>query len=961
MAEGEAKYEGALSDPFADSMPADPPLGPAPSPQSPRAAQPARAPIAPHAANARPPGEPLPTEQELLAGLTPSQRQAVLTTEGPLLVLAGPGSGKTRVITRRIAHLLHLGVKPWRILALTFTNKAAGEMRNRVAALLGGPESAAMRGLTITTFHALCVRLLRRYAEASGLAERGVLKADFSVYDADDQSRLMKRVIADLQLSTSNFPPRNVLSAVSAAKNELIGAQEFGQRAQDFYGRNVAKCYAAYQAGLRAANACDFDDLLMLAAKMLRESAPVRAELQLRYRYLLIDEYQDTNRAQFVIASMLAGEKSDGAANAAIAPAPGARDVFGRPLALGVNASMGTGGQNICAVGDPDQSIYGWRGADISNILQFEEHFPRAKVIALGENFRSRAPILSVADRLIKKNAKRKNKPLISTRGEGDKIEMVLCRDEHHEARIVADWIAERLAPAEGGAGAGEQRTAAAAHAALLGADGRPLFHYKDFAVFYRTNALSRVMEDELRTRGVPYTIVRGTAFFDREEVRNAIAYLRLLANPADNVSLERIVNTPARGIGDTTYEKFAAVAAQTGAPVLGALRAPGAVPGLQPRAVAAVGRFTAMLDGWSGDARPATDDFLGSTVERGVVFGSLPALVERVIRESGLEASYKTPGDEERLENLAELISSAKDFEDTLIVDADVDPETGEARVDAEGRTASQQLALMDKLRAYLERVALVADSDALDPTRGAVTLMTLHAAKGLEYPCVAMIGLEEGCLPHARAQESEKDLEEERRLCFVGVTRAMERLLICSATFRTIRGMAERTIPSRFLTELNGPEVLISDQSDPLGGASDDHEMHAFLSRGARGGGGGDRGSYGSRAGFGGQARSGAGARDEFAQESFDDVAQTQSRPARGAPGVVRSGLGGAGNGAAALRGGAGGDWSAGTRVRHPQFGVGEVTGYSPGATPRVSVKFAGNVGTKTLVLEYARLTRL
>lgn len=862
--------------------------------------------------------------EDLLEGLTSSQRLAVITTEGPLLVLAGPGSGKTRVITRRIAHLVRGGTRPWRILALTFTNKAAGEMRHRVADLLGGVESAAMRGLTISTFHSLSVRLLRRYADMGGpasLSARGLLKPDFSVYDADDQAKLMKRIIAELQLSSSNFPPRTVLSAVSAAKNELIDSREYNQRAQDFYTRNVAKCYATYQAALRAANACDFDDLLVLTAQMLRENTQVRAELRQRYRYIMLDEYQDTNRAQFVIASMLAGGGRT------------AQSPDGQP-------------QNICAVGDPDQSIYGWRGADINNILQFEEHFPSAQVIALGENFRSRAPILQIADRLIRKNTQRKIKPLTPTRGPGEKIEVTLCRDEHHEARLVTDWIMKLAQP--------KGRASTPTGVAGTSGGGDLSLSYKDFAIFYRTNALSRVIEDELRKNAIPYTIVRGTAFFDREEVRNAIAYLRVIANPADGVSLERIINTPPRGIGDTTFEKFVLAAGERQEPVLRTLRDTNAVPGLQARATGAVLRFVQMIDSWTGDARPATDDFLGSRVERAEVFGSLPELVERVIRESGLEASYRSPGDEERLENLAELVSSAKDFEDTLIVDADIDPETGEAKTDAAGNTAAQQMRLMDKLRAYLERVALVADTDGLDPTKGTVTLMTLHAAKGLEFPCVAMIGLEEGCLPHSRAQMSDKEMEEERRLCFVGVTRAMERLLITSATFRTIRGLAERTIPSRFLDELNGPEITVSDQSDPFGSASDDHQMHDFLSRGSgysgpgsRGGGSGGSGASG-RTGFGaargsrpasGFAQRDGNDEDQTAGTFDDDIAQvpTPRSPAS-----------------------RGGQWAAGTKVRHPQFGVGEVKSYSPGATPRVTVKFAG-VGEKTLVIEYARLTRI
>lgn len=867
----------------------------------------ARSPFAPRADSVQNYGG---ADDELLRGLTPNQKAAALHVDGPLLVLAGPGSGKTRVITRRIAHLVRTGVRPWRILALTFTNKAAGEMRHRVADLLGGADSQAMRGLTVTTFHSLCVRLLRRYCELGGLAQQGLLKPEFSIYDSDDQAKLIKRVISDLQLNTSNFPPRTVLSTISQAKNELIDAREYAQRAQDFYTRSVAKIYATYQAALRSASACDFDDLLLLTAQMLRQSEAVRTELNARYRYLLIDEYQDTNRAQFLIASLIAG------------------------------SGVGPGGvrqpQNICAVGDPDQSIYGWRGADISNILQFEQNFPNSKVIALGENFRSRAPILAVADRLIKRNLQRKNKPLVATRGDGEKIRMTLCRDEHHEARLVGDWIASLTEKGENGQ--------------------KPACEYKDFAIFYRTNALSRVIEDELRKRGMPYTIVRGTAFFDREEIRTALAYLRVIANPADDVSLERVVNTPARGIGDTTFEKYVQAAGERMQPVLQTLRDPNAVPGLAARATGAVARFVQLIDAWAGNSKPASDEFMGASVERGEVYGSLPDLVERVIRESGLENMYRAPGEEERLENLAELVSSAKDFEDTLIADADIDPETGEARVDEHGRAAPEKLSLMAKLQQYLTQVALVADVDGLDQSRGAVTLMTLHAAKGLEFPCVAMVGLEEGCLPHSRAQTSETELEEERRLCFVGATRAMERLHITSATFRTIRGLSERTIASRFLEELNGPEVLISDQSDPFASHDDgDCDQGGFdddFGGGVSGGFGRSK-AYGRSSGGGGFG----GGASRAGKSSFASGGASRSGSAGGGS---TSGASGSGGGAGGGGGGGGGEWAKGVKVRHPQFGVGEIKAYIPGATPRVTVEFKG-VGVKTLVIEYARLTRM
>ncbi len=810
-------------------------------------------------------------DNPLVEGLTPSQREAVEATEGPVLVLAGPGSGKTRVITRRIAYLLALGVPPWRVLAVTFTNKAAGEMRHRVETLLGGANQDAQR-LTITTFHSLCVRLLRRYAEASGLVAKGVLKAAFNVFDDDDQQRLVKQAIATLQLSTSNFPPRSVLGAISNAKNELIEADEFAKRATDFHGRNVARVYREYQNLLRAAGGVDFDDLLLLTVRMLRESAEVRAAVQARYRYLLVDEYQDTNRAQFLIASLIAGGGVGGSGEGAGAVAPSAQP-------------------NICVVGDPDQSIYGWRGADLRNILQFEERYPGAKVIRLGENFRSRAPILAVADRLIQNNTKRKHKPLIPTRGAGPGVEVVMSRDEHHEARLAVDWLREHKA-------------------STVGLD------WKDCAVFYRTNALSRVVEDEMRRAGIPYVMVRGTAFYQREEIKNALAYLRLVANPADSVSLERIINTPARGISDATFQKIMDEAATRGPGADGFVASPMEVlrevatggggvelAGLLPRARQSVAKFVAMLDGWSGFAHTGVEagEEGGLLASAGASAPTLAELVERVVRESGLEKMYAD--EEERRENLAELVSSAAEFEQSGGGAAEVDPESDEPPQSMQGTPG--------KLRAYLEKVALVADTDALDPRQGAVTLMTLHAAKGLEYPLVALIGLEEGMLPHSRSAESEESLEEERRLAFVGITRAMERLLITCAKFRTIRGLSERTIPSRFLDEIKGQYVSFSDQSDPFGDAPDDHEMRRFIAGGSGGG--------GRAAGGGGSSAQGRAA------PRGEDAA-----------------------------------WAPGTPVRHPQFGMGVVQQFWGGQGARVQVKFQ-QAGVKTLMLEYARLTRL
>ncbi len=777
---------------------------------------------------------------DLLGDLTEPQRRAVVHTEGPLLVLAAAGSGKTRVITRRIAYLIRLGIPAWAILALTFTNKAAGEMRERVATLMSGHERSA-RGLTVTTFHSLCARLLRRYAEQAGL------RPDFSIYDASDQSTLIKRVISELNLSTTNWPPRSALSAISNAKNELIDAAAYAARANDFYTRTAARIYEAYESALHRANAVDFDDLLLRTVRALRDSEAVREECRSRWQYLLIDEYQDTNRAQFAIASLLAGDVSPER----------------RP--------------NICVVGDPDQAIYGWRGADISNILDFEERYPGAAVIALGENFRSTAPVLTAADTLIRHNKRRKHKPLFTSTPGGENVEAILCRDEQHEAMVVVDWLRHRH------------------EARGLGMRTQAGLAWRDMAVFYRTNALSRVMEDALRAAGVPYVIARGTAFYEREEVKNALSYLRVLANPADSVSLSRILNVPTRGLGAASLDKLEALAAAQRITLFEAIRAASSQSvGITARAAASCRKFCEMYDAWTG-----VEGFLGTP--HGAA-ESLATLVERVIKESGLETMYsaqahtsKSESDEERLDNLAELVSSARQFE------LEYDPEGDPAPISA-GAAGLDPHSTLAMLRAYLESVSLVADADAIDPTQGAVTMMTLHAAKGLEFPAVAIIGLEEGMLPHLRAAESEAQMEEERRLCFVGITRAMRRLLLTSAKYRTTRGLPERTIPSRFLGEIGTKGVTLSDQS----GMTDSF---------------------------------GAGA-SALRQEPHLERDEIHVRPRVSQATAV--------------------PFPVGSLVRHPQFGTGRVESIEAGPNARAKINFQG-IGVKTLVLEYARLQRV
>ncbi|MHC4080338.1 MAG: ATP-dependent helicase [Planctomycetota bacterium] len=664
-------------------------------------------------------------DDTLLADLTDAQRDAVTHRDGALLVLAGPGSGKTTVVTRRIACLIAQGVSAWQILALTFTNKAAGEMRERVEALLPGHVSAD-RPPTVATFHSFCARRLRECADAAGLVPH------YSIYDEADRREAIKQAIKDCGLSSQNWAPAAVGSAISRAKNALIGAEAYAAGADDFFSRSVAPLYRAYEKILGDNDALDFDDLLLRMADLLRDNEAVRTRLQERYRYVLIDEYQDTNHAQFVIAHTLA-------------------------------AAHG----NICVVGDPDQSIYGWRGADIGNILEFEGHHPSAAVVPLGQNFRSTGHIVNAAAGLIGNNRRRKHKRLFTDLDEGIRPVVMICRDERHEAAQVADLLR------------GEHER-----------DGVP---WKEMAVLYRINALSRVLEEAFRTARIPYVIARGTAFYERKEVRDALSYLRFLANPNDDVSLRRIINTPARGIGKTTLQKIEVFAIDRQMRLFEALRRAaehGTDVGLSARASGAVRRFVALFDRVRAAAAPA----------------ALPQLVETVIRESGLEAMYMTGTDEdrERLENLNELISAAAQFNPL------------EPAADGSGQAPP--------LNQFLESVALVSDADMIDPASGVVTLMTLHAAKGLEFSTVSVVGLEENLLPLARAAENDVELEEERRLCFVGMTRAKRRLYMTRAAVRTHRGTRLRTIQSRFLGELPPESIDRSDQSEP--GYEDDQD---------------------------------------------------------------------------------------------------------------------------------------
>jgi len=637
----------------------------------------------------------------LFDGLTEPQRRAVAHVDGPLLIVAGAGSGKTRVITRRVAYLLSLGIDPRSILAITFTNKAAGEMKQRISAASPTPIRDWGRldqpWPIICTFHSLCLRILKHYASQIGLAP------NFTVYDSADQTRVVKEAMKLLEIPSMHFTPGTVHGTISNAKNRLIDADEYAQSASDHYSRNVAPVFKKYQQLLTANNALDFDDLLMRAVQAMRDYPAILAELQERFKYILIDEYQDTNHAQYVLVHALAMKH-----------------------------------RNICVVGDPDQSIYAWRGADIANILDFEKDYPDAVVIRLEQNYRSTKTILAIADRLISHNSRRKEKGLWTENDAGEKALVLFCRDEHDESYAVAQELAK------------------------LHKEG---IDWNRMAVFYRMNALSRVMEDALRRLQIPYQIARGVEFYNRKEIKDVLAYLRVIANPSDEVNLARIVNVPPRGIGDSSVKLAETFAVGAGISLWEAMERAREISGLSKRAVNSMANFVRLIESF----RKVRDS-------DGVTMRSL---MEDVIRRSGIEQLLRKvdPGEEEQLANVEELVSAAAEY----------DKENPEGSLDD-----------------YLAQVSLVSDADHMAGTGGAVTLMTLHAAKGLEFPVVAIIGLEEGCLPHIRAQNDMDQLEEERRLCFVGITRAQERLILSEAARRTIRGLSGPTVTSQFLAQM-------------------------------------------------------------------------------------------------------------------------------------------------------------
>lgn len=729
-----------------------------------------------------------------LEGLNDAQRQAVMHKDGPCLVLAGAGSGKTRVLTHRIAYLVCHGVDPRSIIAITFTNKAAREMRERLENLVG----PVVRDMWIHTFHAACVRILRRYGDRVGYDD------NFVIVDETEQRTILKECLDELQLNPDRYPLNSLRSRIDQAKNQLLAPGDLAERADNFYVAQVARVYEAYQKRLRAENALDFGDLLMQAVILMREHPDVRKALQDRFQYILVDEYQDTNHAQYVWLKLLAGER-----------------------------------RNAFAVGDADQSIYGWRGADISNILQFEQDFPDARVILLERNYRSTQQILDAAHDVINNNKQRHKKKLWTDRTSGSPVTLFRARDEWREAEFVADQI-ERLEREE--------------------ATG-----LSDMAVLYRTHAQSRVIEEVLMRRGIPYVIVGGQRFYDRQEIKDMLAYLRLVVNPYDRLAFERVINRPKRGLGPTSQLRLVQYAEANGISLIDACRQADQVPGLNRSQVQGAQRFGNTIAGVAqrqGDV-PVAD------------------LIQELIETSGYAEALRAEGTNEalaRIENLQQLPAIARE-----LVDAGFD----------------------DTISDFLALAALSSGADEAGSGE-AVSLMTLHSAKGLEFSVVFLVGLEEGLFPHVRSMDDESQLEEERRLCYVGMTRARDRLYLTHAWSRVVYGDFQGGIPSRFLTEIK-PERL--------------HEI------------------------------------DEGAEPQWAAMTPVRSGTRRNGslPGTGRAPSTG-------IVGPAGPSQvyvpAAGAQVRHPKWGVGTVVSLSgEGGDAEIVIAFPG-AGIKRVIARYARL---
>ncbi|HQR27646.1 MAG TPA: DNA helicase PcrA [Nocardioides sp.] len=788
-----------------------------------------------------PASPPAPRAEELLAGLNEPQRAAVVHEGAPLLVVAGAGSGKTRVLTRRIAWLVsQRGAHPGSVLAITFTNKAAAEMKERVEELVG----RRARLMWISTFHSACVRILRK--------EIGVLgrRSNFSIYDAADSKRLMTLVLRDLDVDPRRYQPAAVLNWVSDAKNELRDPDEAAKDARNSFEETCAAAYSFYQRRLREANALDFDDLIMTTVHLFAEFPEVRETYRRRFRHVLVDEYQDTNHAQYALIHQLCAENPEGAGEE--------------------TAERRVPASELMVVGDADQAIYAFRGASIRNILDFEQDFPDATSILLEQNYRSTQTILNAANAVIGHNAGRKPKRLWSDAGAGPAIVGYVADDERDEARFVSEEI-DRLTDT---------------------GDARP----GDVAVFYRTNAQSRVFEETFIRTGMAYKVVGGVRFYERREVRDILAYLRMLANPVDEISLRRILNTPRRGIGERAEACVAALAEREGLSFWEALRRAEEAPGLATRSLNAIRGFVSLVE--ELQAMVAAD-------ERPDV------IVESVLERTGYLAELETsedPQDATRVENLAELVAVAREFS-----------ESGDREGPAQ--VVEEAVPVTPTLGDFLERVALVADSDQIPDTpegedTGVVTLMTLHTAKGLEFPVVFVTGLEDGVFPHSRSLGDQPELEEERRLAYVGLTRAQRRLYVSRALMRSAWGAPMHNPASRFLSEL--PVELVDWRRE-------ESAQTSWSRRDLTGG-------------AGGLATPTAAGRRHFSSAALRIDAAAKAKPARPIPSL-----------------------DPGDRVLHPSMGMGTVVSLEGAGEKTVAAIDFGSEGVRRLLLRYAPVEKL
>lgn len=776
-------------------------------------------------------------EATWLTDLNDTQRAAVEHVDGPLLIIAGAGSGKTRVLTYRMAYLLQVrNVSPSSILAVTFTNKAAAEMRERVSALIGPRAEQVWVG----TFHAMCVRILRRYAERLGFPKQ------FLIFDTADQLAAVRACLKELNLDPKRNDPRSLLGAISAAKNNLMDPSEYAEKASDFWERTVARVYERYQEKLRENGAFDFDDLLLATVRLFRQEVDVLQYYRDRFRYLMIDEYQDTNKVQYVLVNMLAEEH-----------------------------------RNLCVVGDADQSIYRFRGADIRNILDFERDYPDATIIKLEQNYRSTKRIIEAANAVIANNFDRPAKDLWTNNPEGAPLYFYQAMDERAEAGFIADEIRRGISE-----------------------DGR---EYSDFTVLYRTHAQSRTFEEEFIRRGIPYRIVSGVRFYERKEIKDLLAYLRVIFNPLDEFSLRRIINVPRRGIGDVTIGRLDEFAAANGMSLYEALTDGEALAGLSTAAANRVHEFAELLEGLRAVAADV----------------SLTALADRVLEHSGYMRELhaeRTIEAEARIENLREFLSVTRQFEQ----------EQGGG------------------LEEFLEHVALVSDVDAYDADANSVTMMTLHAAKGLEFPVVFLVGMEDGVFPHSRALAEASELEEERRLCYVGMTRAMERLYLTCARQRLLYGQPVAGNVSLFVNEI--PSELIEDVSENMRARAGWQVLHGGAGRDAAHTGFGDW-PLGGRGPVGGPASGGGrGVASGPVSLGSSDLKDAGDSRVRDVPGG--SDRGGALDPASL---------QSGDRVRHAVFGEGTVISCTPASGDTVVTIAFPDQGVKKLLASIAPLEKV